>query len=256
LPHTGQVYFNISKGEEPGAVNTVSTAPIPFKSEKATSFELGMKGETANRQVEYDVAAFYIDNTNHQFETNQYIAAEGGLVTLIANIGDSRTYGVETSATWHPIRDLSLNVSGGYLNAKWKRATVFGAPIDGNTIPNAPEATGALNLRYSRPVLSGLKFDGNFDMAYTDAMWWDLPNTPGSKESPFWIGNLRLAIGPDRERPTWQVSLRATNIFGSKYWMEYFPNFFPAGAYPCAGCSNIGAIGAPRLYAASIEFKY
>jgi iron complex outermembrane receptor protein len=254
LPHGGQVYATVAKGEEPGAVNTVSTAPIPYRSEKSTSYELGVKGETADRQFEYQVAAFYIDDTNHQYQTNQYIASEGGLVTLTANIGDSRSYGLETGATWHPIHDFSVGLSGGYLNAKWKTATVFGAPINGNTIPNSPEVTGVLNLHYTRPIFSKLQLDANVDMSYTDAMWWDLPNTPGSKEPPYWIGNTRLTIGP--EQRTWQLALRVSNILGAKYWTEVYPNFFAAGQFPCSGCANVAAIGAPREYLVSIAFKY
>jgi iron complex outermembrane recepter protein len=254
LPQGGQIYASVAKGEEPGAVNTVSTAPIPYDSEKSTSYEIGAKGEAPNRQFQYEVAAFYIKDINHQFQTNQYIASEGGLVTLTANIGDSRSYGVEASGTWHPLHGLSIGLSGGYLNAKWLTATVFGQPIDGNTIPNSPEVTGALNIHYIRALSSELQLDANFDMAYTDAMWWDLPNTPGSKMPPYWMGNTRLAVGP--ERGTWQLALRVSNILGAKYWTEYFPNFFPAGSDPCAGCNNIGAIGAPRQYNVSLEFKY
>ncbi len=99
-----------------------------------------------------------------------------------------------------------------------------------------------------------MQLDANFDMAYTDAMWWDLPNTPGSKMSPYWMGNTRLAVGS--ERGTWQLALRVSNILGAKYWTEDFPNFFPAGSDPCTGCNNIGAIGAPRQYNVSLEFKY
>jgi outer membrane receptor protein involved in Fe transport len=120
----------------------VSTAPIPYHSEKSTSYEIGAKGETPNRQFEYEVATFYINDTNHQFQTNQYIAAEGGLVALTANIGDSRSYGVEASGTWHPVHDLAVGLSGGYLNAKWKTATAF----NGNVIPNAAEVTGAITV--------------------------------------------------------------------------------------------------------------
>ncbi len=254
LPTGGQVYATVAKGEEPGGVNTVSVAPIPYQSEKSTSYEIGVKTESPNRNFEYEAAVFYINDTNHQFETNQYIASEGGLVTLIANIGDSRSYGVEASTTWHPIPDLSVSLNAGYLNAKWTTASVFGASIDGNVIPNSPDVTGALNLHYTRAVLSDYQLDANFDMAYTDAMWWDLPNTPSSKMQPYWIGNTRIAIGPKKQ--SWQLAFRVSNILGARYWTEYFPNFFPAGAYPCAGCNNIGAIGAPRQYTGTIEFKY
>lgn len=118
LPNGGQVYATVAKGEEPGAVNTVSTAPIPYNSEKSTSYEIGAKSEAANRQFQYEVAVFYIKDVNHQFQTNQYIASEGGLVTLTAKIGDSRSYGVEASGTarsidWPKRRLSQREMAGG-----------------------------------------------------------------------------------------------------------------------------------------------
>lgn len=254
LARGGLIYATVAKGQEPGAVNTVSVAPIPFKAQTAISREVGIKGVTANRRAEYDLAAFYVTDDNHQVQTNQYIAAEGGLVTLTANIGNSRTYGVEASGSWLATDDLTLGIGAGYLNAKWKEGEVFGMPIDGNSIPNAPEVSGTLSAKYSRAVPGGFRVEGNVDMSYTDAMWWDLPNTPGSEEAPYWIGNARLGFGS--ADGTWEVAFRVSNLLGAKYWTEYFPNFFPAGGYPCAGCSDIGAIGAPREYFGSITFNY
>jgi iron complex outermembrane recepter protein len=254
LPGGGQVYANVAKGEEPGAVNTVSVAPIPYKAETAVSHEIGIKGRAPHPELEYELAAFYVNNNNHQFETNQYIPAEGGIVTLISNIGDSRTYGVEGRVDWAATSDVVVRASGGYLNAKWTKGIAFGVPIDGNTIPNAPEASGSVAVAYTRPLPAGLRIDGDLDMSYTDAMWWDLPNTPGSKEAPYWIGNARIALGSIDG--SWEVAVRVANFLGSKYWTEYAPNFFASGAYPCPGCSNYGAIGVPREYFASIEFNY
>jgi len=253
LPSGGQMYATVAKGEEPGAVNTVSTAPIPYKSETSLSFETGVKGEALDREFEYELAAFYVSNKAHQYQTN-YFDPVFGLVALISNIGDSRTYGVEGSLNWHPTKELRFAVSGGYLNAKWTHALFFGTPIDGNAIPNAPDATASFSAGYSKPVFSNLKFDANFGLSYTDAMWWDLPNTPATKEPPHFLGDARIALGTDGRG--WQVALRVANLFGAKYWTEYFPAFFPPGTYPCNGCSDMGAPGAPREVFGSVSFKY
>jgi iron complex outermembrane receptor protein len=253
LPDAGQVYATVAKGEEPGAVNTVSTAPIPYKSETSLSFETGIKGEAMNRQLEYDLAAFYVRNKAHQYQTN-FFDPVFGPVALINNIGDSRTYGVEADATWRPTAALRFGISSGYLNAKWTQATFFGTPINGNEIPNAPNATADLSAGYSAPVFSNLKFDANFDVSYTDAMWWDLPNTPATKEPPHFLGNARIALGSDHRG--WQVAFRVANLFGAKYWTEYLPAFFPPGTYSCPGCSDIGTPGARRQFFGSVSFKY
>jgi iron complex outermembrane receptor protein len=254
LPNGGQVYATVAKGEEPGAINTVSTAAIPYRSETSQSYETGIKGETSNRDVEYDVAAFYVRNRDHQYQTASFDPVFG-LITLTSNIGDSRTYGVEAEATWHPTTTLRFGINGGYLNAKWTKATFFGTPIDGNEIPNAPNATADVSAGYSAPVFSHLKLDANFDVSYTDAMWWDLPNTPGSKEPPHFLGNARIALGTDHRG--WQVAFRVSNVFGAKYWTEYFPAFFPPGnQLSCPGCTDMGAPGAPRQFFGSVSYKY
>jgi iron complex outermembrane receptor protein len=254
LPTGGQVYATVAKGEEPGAVNTVSTAPIPYKAETALNYEIGAKSEAFDNKLDYGVAAFYASNKNHQYQTNQIIPSLGGIVVLTSNIGDSRTYGLEANANWHPTSELRFGLGAGYLNAKWTTATVFGARIDGNVIPNAPAATANASSGYSRPVFTNLQFDANLDLSYTDAMWWDLPNTPGSKEHPHWLGNARIALGSQHRG--WQVAFRVTNLLGAKYWTEYYPNIFQPGGYPCNGCSDIGAIGAPRQFYGSVSYKY
>jgi iron complex outermembrane receptor protein len=253
LPNAGQVYATVAKGEEPGAVNTVSTAPIPYRSETSLSYETGIKGQGLDRKFEYDVAAFYVRNKDHQYQTSSFDPVFG-LVTLTSNIGDSRTYGIEADATWRPTTALRFGISGGYLNAKWTQATYFGTPINGNEIPNAPMATADLSTGYSVPVFSNLKFDANFDVSYTDAMWWDLPNTPASKEPPHFLGNARIALGSDHRG--WQVALRVANLFGAKYWTEYYPAFFPPGTQPCPGCTDLGAPGARQQFFASVAYKY
>jgi iron complex outermembrane receptor protein len=253
LSSENQIYASVAKGEEPGAVNTASTAPIPYKSETSLSYELGAKGESQNRQFEYDIAAFYVTDKKHQYQTNQFDPVFG-FVALISNIGDSYSSGVEAGASWHPTTEWKLGLNGGYLKSKWIHGDYFGTPIDGNAIPNAPEVTASANAGYSRPVFSNLRFDANFDLSYTDAMWWDLPNTPGSKEPPHFLGDMRIALGSDHRG--WQVALRMSNVFGAKYWTEYFPAFFAPGTYPCAGCSDMGAPGAPRQWFGSVSYKY
>src|SRR5262249_34699736 len=160
----------------------------------------------------------------------------------------------ELTAMWRATPALTVGVTGGCLNAKWKTAFSFGTPLDGNTIPNAPEKTATLSVGYSHPVFSTLRFDANWDMAYTDKFWWDLPNTPGSEEPAYWMDNARISLGG--ERRGWQVTIRVTNVFNARYWTEYDPIYFAPGAFPCVDCANAAAPGTPREYSVAVAFKY
>ncbi len=246
-------YASAAKGEEPGAINVTSTAPIPFKSETANSYEIGSKGNWLDRRFEYEVAAFYVKNKDHQAQTNRFIPPYG-LVAIISNVGDARTYGTEANVNWRLATDLTVRASAGYLNAKWQQAAISGVPIDGKFVPNSPTVTGSLGIAYSRPVFTGLRFDGDFDMSYANKFWWDLANTPGTANPAYWLGNARIAIGS--ESKSWQVSLSATNIFGVHYWTEYNPGFYVPGTGPCAGCTDLGAAGAPRQIFAAISLRH
>jgi iron complex outermembrane receptor protein len=254
LTHGGLVYANVSKGEEPGAVNVVSTAPIPYQSETATSYEVGAKGTAMGHEFEYGVAAFYVNNNNHQAQTNRFIPPFG-LVSLISNVGDARTYGVEANAAWRPTPELTLGINGGYLNAKWRHAIISGVPIDGNTVPNSPSATGNFSAEYRRPVFEGLAISANVNSSYTSSFWWDLANTPGKAEPAYWIGNARISLGA--ENRSWEVALGVTNMFGAHYWNEYNPGFYaPGQALPCPGCYDLGTPGAPRQVMVSVILKH
>jgi iron complex outermembrane receptor protein len=253
LPNGENLYATVAEGEEPGAVNTTSTAAVPYKAETAWSYEVGTKGEALNRKIEYDVAGFYIHNISQQYESNINVPGLG-LLALVNNIGDSRSYGVEANVNWLATDNWRFGLSGGYLNAKWLSASYFGEVINGFPVPNAPNATASGNVAYTQPVFSNLRFDANFDVSYTDAMWWDLPNTPGSKEHPHFLGDARIALGTDHRG--WQVALRVSNLFGARYWTEYAPALYGPGTYPCPNCTDLGVPGAPRQYFGSVSYKW
>jgi outer membrane receptor protein involved in Fe transport len=254
LPDGAQIYATAAKGEEPGAINTNSGAPVPYLAETAWSYELGAKGELLDRRLEYELAGFYVSNHNQQFQSNLAVP-NLGLLAVTTNIGDSRSSGAETSINWRLSDRWRLGLSGGYLDALWLHASYFGQPIDGLQVQNSPHVTTSTNIGYSQPVFNGLRFDANFDMSYTDAMWWDPPNTPGTKEHPHFLGDARVALGTDGRG--WQVALRGTNLLGAKYWTEYVPGVYPPGvAPPCAGCTDLGTPGARRQFFGSVTYKY
>ena len=169
------------------------------------------------------------------------------------NIGNSRSYGVEAQTWWQATKSLTFNGSAGYLNSRWKQAAAFGVSVDGNTIPNAPEFTASLRGDYSRRVAQDLLFDFSVDASYTSKFWWDLFNTPGSQEPSNWFVTPRIAIGSSSG--SWTLSFRVSNALGKEFWTEYYPNIFQP-PYPCGGCANLGAIGAPREYRLNLTLKH
>lgn len=237
------VYGNIGVGSEAGRVNV--TSPLPYNAERATSAEIGVKGSGLDRRLRYDVAAFYIDYKDRQLET-QFVA-NGVLTEAIANIGKSRSYGIEAGLTYRVTDELTISASGGYLYAKWndKRAQYQFQPVDGLRIANAPKFSGSAAIDYTREIGANLALGVRADISHTGSFYWDVLNT--GKQKTFDIVNLRASLG--RPDSGWQFAIRGDNVFNKKYYTDVVPNIFGPGV-------SAGAPGRPATISASISLKY
>jgi len=82
---------------------------------------------------------------------------DGAVIEQVFNVGDSRSYGLEGVIAYRPTRQLTMSLSGGYLNAKWKNGSFVsddtGSPVEVEAY--SPTAGLALQLVGSgrvRPV--------------------------------------------------------------------------------------------------------
>lgn len=82
----------------------------PFSEEEVASYELGLKTNLFDGTVDINVAGFYIDYKDRQFEIQQQIAI-GGIVENILNAGGSTQYGMEFDFRWQA--DEYITVTGG-----------------------------------------------------------------------------------------------------------------------------------------------
>jgi len=238
------LYGNIGVGSEPGKINV--TSPVPYKAERATSAELGIKGSILDRKLSYDVAAFYIDYKDRQLET-QFLDANGVLTEAITNIGKSRGYGVEAGLTYRPIRALTFSASGGYLHSKWhdKNAQYQFQPVNGLWVANSPKFTGNASVDYSQELGHDLALGLRAEVSHTSSFFWDVLNT--GKQKSYDLVNLRASLG--RTDSGWEFAIRGDNVFNKKYYDDAVPNIFGPGI-------NVGAPGRPATVTASVSFKF
>lgn len=238
------LYGNIGVGSEPGRVNI--TGPLPYRPERATSVELGIKGSAFDRRLRYDVAAFYIDYRDRQLET-QFLDANNVLTEAITNIGTSRGYGIEAGLTYRPTRELTFSVSGGYLYSKWhdRDARYQLQPVDGLRIANAPKFSGNASVDYTRELGGTLALGLRADVSHTGSFYWDVLNT--GEQKAYTLVNLRASVG--QVDSGWEFAIRGDNVFNQKYYNDVVPNIFGPGV-------NAGAPGRPATVTASISLRY
>jgi iron complex outermembrane recepter protein len=218
------VYGRVAKGYRPGGPNV--SPPMPpvgfqaaFEPDTTVSYELGFKGETADRRFSLDAAIYHIDWSNIQLLTS--INNFG----LNINGGDAKVDGAEFTATFRPVRDLNLSLNGAYTNARLADdLPPFGPAgsevvpaFDGERLPWTPKFSVAANADYSWSL-------GGDTEAFVGASVRHL-----SKQIADYDGDFFAANGRQRKAPAYSVvDLRGGVDFGRFSVEAFAKNLFDA----------------------------
>ena len=107
------VYFTWSTGFRPGGINRRPTA-APYAAEELSNYEIGWKTSWAGGRLRFNGALFLEKLDKAQFA----VTSDQNGITDIVNAGSAESKGVEADLTWTPLRGLSLQASGSYVDAK------------------------------------------------------------------------------------------------------------------------------------------
>lgn len=94
----------------------VAETQTPFRPEKLRSYELGLKTTLAQGRLQLNTAVF--ENKTRDLQLSIF-RATGAASSIIRNAGRATTRGLELDATWLPVDALRLQLSYGYLDAKY-----------------------------------------------------------------------------------------------------------------------------------------
>ncbi len=141
-----RVYATYLEGleEVSPAPNFSANAGAVLSPATSEQYELGLKGEILTGVV-YQVAAFRIERPSAFVDPADQIYKLAGL---------ARFQGVEASITGEVTPDVSVYLSGQYLDAEIRTAAQ--AALVGKTPENTPEWTASLFAEYRPPSLAGL----------------------------------------------------------------------------------------------------
>jgi iron complex outermembrane receptor protein len=114
-------YLSAATGFKSGGFDvngaTSDSLATPFKPEKVTSYEAGMKLTAFDRRLVINVAAY--DARYTDLQTNEYVPALLNYVT--GNAGKANIPGVELEIVANPVRWLTLNGSYAYMGANYTK---------------------------------------------------------------------------------------------------------------------------------------
>ena len=216
------LYVTVSEGFRAGGVNRARVPGIPkYAPDFVTNYEFGWKVLLGDGTVRFNGAAYVIDWDNFQFGFLDFTVSN---LTIVQNVGNSRTKGVEWDLTWAASENNTITFAGSYNNAEletdfWRRQ----AEEDAGLPANAPAGT-------PMPYVPKLQLTGiwrsNFDVgslpgffqaaaAYTGERWNDLDtlNVPARQEmSAYSLVNISGGI----EEDNWTATFYVNNVFDER----------------------------------------
>lgn len=262
------IYGSWTRGFKPGGANltfgresVVAPAivlPI-FEDEKIDAFELGIKTDLLDGRVRANIAAFYYQYENLQFQATDPEIFEGG----VGNIPESETYGMELEmlASIAPglTMDLKLSlletkITSSFLaldNVRSDAATnalLFpvcgGNPfcdeiqiaraaaitdVKGNDLAKAPGVTADLSFRYERPVSNWGNFTGTLQFTHRGKFSQRIFNNPTTDAVPGYE-TVNTVLSFDALSEKWGLDFMAMNIFNEDGINARFTDVFGVGS--------------------------
>ena len=216
------IYVTYSEGFRAGGVNRARVEGIPkYEPDFVTNYEFGWKMTLADGAVRFNGAVYILDWDDFQFGFLDFTVSN---LTIVQNVGNSRTKGVEWDLNWAVNDNNILTFAGSYNDAKletdfWRTKDLEEA----GDPPNAPKGTPMPYV--PKWQLTGI-WRSNFDIgtipsffqaavAYTGTRWNDLDtlNVPARRKmDDYTLVNLSAGI----EKDNWTLSFYLKNLLDER----------------------------------------
>lgn len=243
------LFANVARGFRPGGINNFVIDPedAPFDPETTLNYEVGFKSSLADNRIKLNLTGFLINYTDQQVFT---LLDPASFAFGTANIGESRSFGLEMESQWVATKGLTFNLNMGYLNTEILDFTfqladpVTFEPIEfdetGNQLPVSPDFSGNLNANYILPLSKKLNLETTVDYIYQSEIFWDVPNH--FTQDAYGLLNARLGItSKNIDVFAWGKNM------GDELYLSY--------GYGVGGF-NLAAFGLPRTYGFTITGKF
>lgn len=237
-------YATWSRGFKSGGFN-IGGLQAPFKPEKLTNYEIGVKTDLLDRRLRTNISAFNYDYK----ELQQNIVIGNALITR--NAATARLRGVEAEITARPTDELTLSLNGAHLDGKFKdfesadptHAELGVQDLRGNQLPNAPKWQIGGDISYAIETGIG-RFTPRAGVTWFDKVYFTEFNTAELVQPSRTMVNLSLTW--EGRDPSWTVSAFVKNATDDTYISN------SATSNPLLGLPNTAYYGAPRTAGFSV----
>ena len=246
------LYLRVATGFRPGGPNVVpplapATVPRIYDSDSLTSYEAGLKVESADRAYTLDIALFHID-----WEDIQLFALVNNFGVNV-NGGKAASYGFEFTGSAYLTDGFNVSLNGSLTDTHLKDDTpALSGGKAGDALPFTPEWSASLNATYEWSV-------GAQAMAYIGGSLRHLSDQTAGYDLAF-----RTAHGRQRTVESYDVFDLQTGVDFGRWTLElYGKNLTDED-----GKTSTGAVGTvpggalptgvirPRTYGLTVGFNF
>ena len=176
-------YARVATGYRPGGPNLLipgapADFPLTYHSDSTINYEVGVRSSLLNHAVNIDVAAYYIDWSQIQIETNFVSQTTGQVFTVTGNAGSAISEGVEWNLGWTPIRGLTFGLVGAYTEAHLtQNAPGLGAHA-GDDLAYVPKWSNTFNADYQWSAFGDYRAFVGGTWVFTGSRYSDFSSSP------------------------------------------------------------------------------
>ena len=227
------LYATYSEGFRAGGVNRAIVPGIAkYEPDFVNNYEIGWKTIWMDGRMRLNGAAYFLEWENFQFSFLDFAVSP---LTIIQNIGQAETTGLEFDLTFAATTDLTLSLAGSFNDAELKEP--YWRTADDRINGEPPRAPAGTEMPYvprvqattiARQAVDFGSFPGYVQLAlsYTDDSWSRLDVSERRKQAGYTLLNLAAGI----EGEDWTLDLFLDNVTDERaeivrYHADYFDPF-------------------------------
>ncbi len=244
-------YASASKGFKSGGFDGRSnsdTEAVPYDPETLWAFEVGSKSTLAGGKATLNIAAFYNDYKNLQLSSFS-ADDQGAFQALFTNAGAATIKGVELELAARPVPALNLQAALSFTDAKYDEYIGPGGLdiSDQRQLVNNPKWTLFFAADYDIELEGGAAILLHGDVAYRSKAYPTVSSSEVLAQPGYALMNARVSF--EAASGSWSLYAGVKNITDKRYRTHAFDLSDSLGY-------QLGYYGAPRTWAAGLEFRF
>lgn len=231
-----RVFTNLAKGYKAGGFEPAATPALStFAPEQVWNLDAGASGGWSG--VSYQLNAFAYRYDDYQVQ----VIANG--LARTSNVSGVDGHGLEMELAYQATPNVSLQLSGAWLNAEFDEFLTDAGDLQGNSPILAPEYSGSFSARWRSKPASWGSLSANWLALAQSRIYFTVQNSNDAKQGAFQRHNMVFSYHARADH--WQLDLFVRNVLDEEYVI--FEQDVGAGP--------VSRRGEPRVWGASFSMR-